>query len=1408
MITLLNTMAEHWFTWQFAMLWQTAILIAIIWIVDLCIHKWAHPQVRYALWMLILVKLLIPPTWTSPASITSHIPGLAHRAATVMERANTGSAVNGTRTSSPRLEQRNQDACVPLETATKTQQPVNHPGLTATPPSKGGEFAKNSPPAKGEYSEGGRGLSWKTCAMFTWLVGVIVLSTWLIIRLTGLRRQHINGWHGQAKLDRGLPKRFYTQLEEVAKRLKLKRVPRVILTDKVACPAVFGIFRPVLLMPAEKFKNMSTQDTEHILLHELAHIKRGDLLVHAVYMMLQIAYWFNPLLWLARRPMQNLRELCCDATVARLLRDKTVHYRETLLETARQLLAEPVDPGLGLLGLFENSNWLVTRLKWLEKNTWKNRPLRIATIIALVAIMTTCVLPMAKGEKQGISSNDDLEKLVIENFIENRDRLESCVLSWTRSVKDDGFTKAGRAIDNLEYGGTYQLWWDGKKTTTKYTTDQIYSGTVNSGMSDKWWIKKESGGHSYGGHLLSAKPSYTGYENWLEQVIHWYNPMSLDKGIKWRKKRDYISMDWSTIKQNGVKLVKLTAENIDSREEIEKGARSVEFFDVLKNYSLISREWYDGSGRLYMKETRRYKEVIPNLWFPAEVHFQSFGVDGKAELSQRLVLNLDQCRFNDPKAVSKDVFGIPLPAENPGFNLQKNPPQTTETNVILIYKTLYGWWKTAADRNYEKHAEYVIGPKFRTSVQIQDSVGQLHELMQFNPDWSLSLLSVHWKNKEALAVTGKMPIGEPSVGAQQVLVFTLEKQDDRWQINDIDLEELEGLQVENSRFLKSHPDANIWFDNPDYQVKTLLPKSNSNQAQAWVEDFFKHNYRDITARKTLEWGEPVTHKDGNISIRYKYEATIWDKDKKINDQVFTFDKNGKFISVEKVTQNTGLNATNSEPPTTNYTATLPNGVTVELLGICEHPSEGKQWWSPDGQLMESRIKAGSNVQSVYPIKEDEQAVQFKLKYSNNNESVRFRPRIENNSYLYWINSDNFILSKLPISQKTCDLSLEVASGKWKTVAGGGAGADLDNTAYTNDSMTDSGVIFYPLEIQNGKVVSRIVNQLGMIADCRAIVKDEKGNLRKPIKWNNSGSDVCSCESVFDVPLDQIASIQLQARRYTPVTFKNIALRPGGETEGEIETEQATGNRQQAETPSAAKAAEFPGELVFHGRYRHRSRRRDIETPGELWLKQSPDGSISAIAHLPWMGSYDIAIGDAHHRLTSCRSERDAVQDKPGYRIQLQLSDGKAVLTRRGVRDDRDNFELTVPNGAYFNPNSRPDSYYADNIFLRGLDLTSGQMKEFRVYDWDNTGEKLVDYTIQITHAGKEQIIVPAGTFEANHLVLKQITSADTWFKKRAGHITDYWVLDNGIIIRIVRHREPYEMELLDYTYPDNLGEKK
>ena len=86
------------------------------------------------------------------------------------------------------------------------------------------------------------------------------------------------------------------------------------------------------------------------------------------------------------------------------------------------------------------------------------------------------------------------------------------------------------------------------------------------------------------------------------------------------------------------------------------------------------------------------------------------------------------------------------------------------------------------------------------------------------------------------------------------------------------------------------------------QKKVAKPAAVNTQAgmKDLVEDFFSRNFRDLTSRETIEWGEVTKAANGNASIRYKYRATIWDKDTKIMNQVFTFDPKGNFVSVKNV----------------------------------------------------------------------------------------------------------------------------------------------------------------------------------------------------------------------------------------------------------------------------------------------------------------------------------------------------------------------------------------------------------------------------------------------------------------------------------------------------------------------------
>ncbi len=441
MIEHLNTIARLWWDWSAAMFWQVGLLIVLIAALDRLVRRWAWPQLRYALWSLILIKLILPPSLSLPSGI---VPGLQPVVKQAFERLNSEEPAAGK--SSILLSLNEEMLRIPPTGRMATTPFASSSGGIVKAEGLGDGLRGESVPSSLPVRESGAKLAslqadrhqaplgdatwiralmqvaWQAYAMIIWLTGTIVLGLWLILRLHSLA-----GRQAYQAAAASLPQSFYNQLAGCAKRLGLRRVPRVVVTRRLASPAVFGVLRPVLLMPKGYLSKLSRRDTEHMLLHELAHIKRGDLMTHGLYMLLQILYWYNPLLWLVRRQMHHLRELSCDATVAELLRERTPAYRQTLLETARRLLTSSVEPGLGLLGLFEDSNRLLVRLNWLTKPTWRYRTMKRVTVATIAALMLTCVLPMAQAQEA--ASNEPASAAERENSQQSQDQLSQDIAS-------------------------------------------------------------------------------------------------------------------------------------------------------------------------------------------------------------------------------------------------------------------------------------------------------------------------------------------------------------------------------------------------------------------------------------------------------------------------------------------------------------------------------------------------------------------------------------------------------------------------------------------------------------------------------------------------------------------------------------------------------------------------------------------------------------------------------------------------------------------------------------------------------------------------------------------------------------------------------------------------------------------
>lgn len=409
MIEEINHLAQIWWDWMSAMFWQVGLLIILIVVIDLLIRKWAWPQLRYALWSLVLIKLVLSPTLSLPSGLAPKLKPVVTR---MLESVADKELIEVTwpivipspddafrqfvaqshRSRPAPAESSHNDAIYFMETTTQEniEQEPSH-----------GLILDNATLQPAEPR-----LDWRVYTMGAWLLGVVTLGLWLFVKFHRLKKEQTDG-SGQPSL----PESFYNQLDRCAQRLKLRRKPRVVTTKSIRSPAVFGMFQPVLLMPVGYIRRLSRKDTEYMLLHELAHIKRGDLAAHSLCMFLRLVYWYNPLLWIVGRQLRHLRELCCDATVASLLRDKTAEYRQTLLETARRFLATPVEPGLGLVGLFEDSNRLITRIQWLKKPVWRYRKMKNIAVFTAVLILFACVLPMAQAQNpQAEDTNVSSEK--------------------------------------------------------------------------------------------------------------------------------------------------------------------------------------------------------------------------------------------------------------------------------------------------------------------------------------------------------------------------------------------------------------------------------------------------------------------------------------------------------------------------------------------------------------------------------------------------------------------------------------------------------------------------------------------------------------------------------------------------------------------------------------------------------------------------------------------------------------------------------------------------------------------------------------------------------------------------------------------------------------------------------------
>jgi beta-lactamase regulating signal transducer with metallopeptidase domain len=333
------------FAWP--MFWQSSLLIAALIALDFLFRRQQRASLRYALWLVVLVKLCVPPTFalpTSPAWWLHQTPA--------------------TTAAQPKM---------PHYTVTYDQGLL--PELSPKPLT---DFMLPKP----AMTYGAWLLVFFTSislALLFWMLA----RWWQIVRL--VRRAAISG-------------RLTALAGEVQRCVGMKGNVRVKLTPNSMSPAVCGLFRPAILIPQSLAEKFSDEQLRAVLLHELIHLRRRDVWLNFMQALLQIGYWWHPLVWLANARIRRVREEAVDDAVMLTLRDESETYAPTLLEVAKLALNRPLVT-LGLVGILESRSALRQRIERLvDFHPPRQAGLTLASLLGILAF-TAVALPMGQGPK-------------------------------------------------------------------------------------------------------------------------------------------------------------------------------------------------------------------------------------------------------------------------------------------------------------------------------------------------------------------------------------------------------------------------------------------------------------------------------------------------------------------------------------------------------------------------------------------------------------------------------------------------------------------------------------------------------------------------------------------------------------------------------------------------------------------------------------------------------------------------------------------------------------------------------------------------------------------------------------------------------------------------------------------------
>jgi len=286
---------------------QSSLLILLLLLIQPILRRRLRASVRYAVWMLVPIKLLMPPALALPTSAAYWLAPARPIAPLADNRP----------TPMPETER----VFVAVDrTAPAVPQPASTPPIAPS-----------------------------ALLFLIWLGGIACLAGWVA-------RGHLRS-RRLLRASTDAPPELVELLESCRHELRIRRQVAVRCSESASTPALWGLASPTIVIPSS-IAHLGSGMLRPVVIHELAHYKRGDIWMNQLLVLVQVLHWFNPLTWIAGSVIRRTREEAVDDVVLGQMRGEEDTYADALIHIAKSVVARRLAMNAGMVGIIESGSTL------------------------------------------------------------------------------------------------------------------------------------------------------------------------------------------------------------------------------------------------------------------------------------------------------------------------------------------------------------------------------------------------------------------------------------------------------------------------------------------------------------------------------------------------------------------------------------------------------------------------------------------------------------------------------------------------------------------------------------------------------------------------------------------------------------------------------------------------------------------------------------------------------------------------------------------------------------------------------------------------------------------------------------------------------------------------------------------